>query len=100
MKAQGKFIFKSLERKDGGKFVNDKGVEVNYDASYQLKVDENKDGIINERKLKISQKNDKLIQKLMKFSPYDPIELICDIDFYGSNARVIPIDIVEDRNNK
>lgn len=100
MQAKGKFIFKSLERKDGGKFVNEKGQEVNYDASYQLKVDENKDGVINERKLKISQKNDILVQKLMKKNPYEPIELLCDIDFYGSVARVIPVDLIDNSNNK
>ena len=100
MQAKGKFIFKSLERKDGGKFVNEKGQEVNYDASYQLKVDENKDGVINERKLKISQKNDILVQKLMKKNPYEPIELLCDIDFYGSVARVIPVDLLDNSNNK
>jgi len=99
MQAVGKFIFKSLERKDGGKFTNERGQEVNYDASYQLKVDENKDGVINERKLKISQKNDVLIQKLMKKNPYEPIELLCDIDFYGSVCKVIPVDLI-DSNNK
>jgi len=99
MQARGKFIFKSLERKDGGKFTNERGQEVNYDASYQLKVDENKDGVINERKLKISQKNDVLIQKLMKKNPYEPIELLCDIDFYGSVCKVIPVDLI-DSNNK
>lgn len=100
MQAKGKFIFKSLERKDGGKFTNERGQEVNYDASYQLKVDENKDGVINERKLKISQKNDVLIQKLMKKNPYEPIELLCDIDFYGSVAKVIPVDLIDNSNNK
>lgn len=99
MQAKGKFIFKSLERKDGGKFTNERGQEVNYDASYQLKVDENRDGVINERKLKISQKNDILIQKLMKKNPYEPIELLCDIEFYGSVCKVIPVDLI-DSNNK
>jgi hypothetical protein len=100
MQAKGKFIFKSLERKDGGKFTNERGQVINYDASYQLKVDENKDGVINERKLKISQKNDLLIQKLMKKNPYDQIELLCDIEFYGSVAKVIPVDLVDNSNNK
>lgn len=99
MQAKGKFIFKSLERKDGGEFVNEKGQNVKFDASYQLKVDENNDGVINERKLKVSQKNDALIQKLMKKNPYDSIELICEIQMYGSMAKVIPVDLI-DSNNK
>ena len=99
MQAKGLFIFKSLEKKDGGKFTNERGQEVSYAESYQLKVDENNGGSINERKLKISKDNDVLIQKLMKKNPYDKIELLCDIQFYGSVARVIPVDLV-DGNNK
>lgn len=99
MQAKGTFIFKSLEKKDGGKFTNERGQEVNYAESYQLKVDENNGGSINERKLKISKDNDILIQKLMKKNPYDKIELLCDIQFYGSVAKVIPVDLV-DGNNK
>ncbi len=100
MQAKGNFIFKSLERKDGGEFVNEKGQNVKFDASYQLKVDENNDGVINERKLKISQKNDILIQKLMKKNPYEKIELLCDIQMYGSMAKVIPVDLIDNSNNK
>ena len=100
MQARGKFIFKSLERKDGGEFVNEKGQNVKFDASYQLKVDENNNGVISERKLKVSQKNDVLIQKLMKKNPYDPIELVCDIQMYGSMAKVIPVDLIDNSNNK
>lgn len=99
MQARGKFIFKSLERKDGGEFVNQNGQNVKFDASYQLKVDENNNGVINERKLKVSQKNDVLIQKLMKKNAYDPIELLCDIQMFGSTAKVIPVDLI-DSNNK
>ena len=99
MQSKGKFVFKSLEKKDGGKFINEKGQEVVYDSSYQLRIDENKNGVISERKLKVSQKNDILIQKLMKLQPYDKIELLCDIDFYGSVAKVIPVDLI-DSNNK
>lgn len=98
MQAVGKFIFKSLEKKDGGEFINERGQKVNYPESYQLKIDENKDGVINERKLKVSKDNDILVQKLMKKSPYDTIELKCEIEFYGSVAKVIPIDLVNSNN--
>ena len=74
MQAKGIFLFKSLERKDGGKFTNERGQLVDYAESYQLKVDENVNGVINERKLKVAINNDTLIQKLMKKQPYDKIE--------------------------
>ena len=100
MQAKGNFIFKSLELKDGGKFTNERGQIVDYPESYQLKVDEqSNDGSINERKLKISKNNDVLIQKLKKKQAYDRIELLCDVQFYGSIARVIPVDLI-DSNNK
>lgn len=99
MQAKGKFIFKSLTRKDGGKFINEKGKEISYDASYELKVDENNDGSISERKLKVDETNNVLIQKLSGKKPYEPIELICKIQMYGSMAKVIPVDLV-DSNNK
>lgn len=99
MQARGKFIFKSLTKKDGGKFTNERGQEVSYDESYELKVDENNDGSINERKLKVSKDNDVLIQKLYKKNVYEPIELICEVQMYGSMAKVIPVDLV-DSNNK
>lgn len=100
MQARGQFIFKCLERKDGGEFVNEKGQNVKFDASYQLKVDENNNGVINERKLKIPQKNDVLIQKLMKKNTYDSIELLCDVQLYNSMAKVIPVDLIDNSNNK
>ena len=100
MQAKGKFIFKCLERKEGGKFLNDKGQEINYGSSYQLRVDENNDGVISERKLKIPETNNVLVQKLMKKNPYDSIELLCDIQLYNSMAKVIPVDLIDNSNNK
>lgn len=100
MQARGKFIFKSLVKKDGGEFVNEKGQNVKFDASYELKVDENDNGVISERKLKVLQNNDVLVQKLMKKNPYEQIELLCDIKMYGSMAKVIPVDLIDNSNNK
>ena len=98
MQAIGKFIFKSLEKKQGGEFTNEKGQLVKYSESYQLKIDENKDGVISERKLKVLADNNTLVQKLMKKNAYDKIELLCDVEFYGSVAKVIPIDLVDSNN--
>ena len=46
MKTKGKFIFKGVKHRDGGKFVNQQGQEISYNDSYQVKfdeVDENKE---------------------------------------------------------
>lgn len=100
MQAIGDFIFKSLERKEGGSFENDKGQTINYNSSYSLKVDEIIEGSdVNERKLKVDEKNKVLIEKLKSKKLYEPIKLKCDVQFYGSVAKVIPVDLI-DSNNK
>lgn len=98
MKCRGEFVFKSIEKREGGSFTNDKGQSVNYDMAYLLKVDEVSQNGINERKLKIDKNNTVLLNKLQNVKPYDKINLICDVVLYGANAKVIPIDI--DSNNK
>lgn len=98
MKCKGEFVFKSVEKRDGGSFTNDKGQAVNYDMAYILKVDELTSEGIYERKLKIDKANSVLLSKLQNFKPYDKIILVCDVVLYGANARVIPVDI--DSNNK
>lgn len=98
MKCKGEFVFKSVEKRDGGSFTNDKGQAVNYDMAYVLKVDELTQNGIFERKLKIDKANSVLLNKLQSLKPYEKINLICDVVLYGANARVIPVDI--DSNNK
>lgn len=98
MKCKGEFVFKSVEKRDGGSFTNDKGQAVNYDMAYVLKVDELTQNGIYERKLKIDKANSVLLNKLQSLKPYEKINLICDVVLYGANAKVIPVDI--DSNNK
>lgn len=99
MRAIGEFVFKGLEEKAGGEFVNDKGQNIKYDGSYVLKVDEIQDDKINERKFKVDLKNTGLVDKLKKLKPYDKVTLECDIVIYQNSAKVVPIAIV-DSNNK
>ena len=51
MKCNGKFVFRGLGKKEGGEFINERGIKVKYDASYVLKLDEEIDGKAYERKL-------------------------------------------------
>ena len=98
MRCKGEFVFKSVDKREGGSFTNDKGQAVNYDMAYVLKVDEISENGIFERKLKIDKANSVLLSKLKNLKPYDKMNLICDVVLYGSNARVIPVDL--DSNNK
>ena len=64
MKATGKFVYKSLEKRGSGEFKNDKGEVVKYGDDYILKVDEKHDGKIDQRKFKVDKNNLSLINQL------------------------------------
>lgn len=98
MQCKGDFIYKSVEKREGGTFTNGNGQDINYDMAYILKVDEVTQNGIYERKLKIDKSNNTLLTKLGQLKPYDHITLLCDIVLYGANARVIPIDLVNSNN--
>ena len=83
MKCQGKFKFKSLTKKDGGSFTNNKGQVITYRPSFSLKVDELTENGIFERIFKISE-DSPLLNSLVNFKPYDDIVLDFDVKFYAS----------------
>lgn len=100
MKAYGKFIYKSLEKRDGGEFTNSNGQKIKYDDSYVLKVDENVDGAINERKLKVDKNNVGLVNQLKDIKSYCEIELECDVQLYQNSCKLIPVRLITNSNNK
>lgn len=95
MRCQGEFVFKSIERREGGAFTDDKGRDIKFDPAYVVKVDELLNGKINERKLKFPIDNANLYNKLVKLDTYTKIKMVFDVTFYGLNSqpRVIPIDL-------
>lgn len=98
MKCQGKFIFKGIEKRAGGEFVDAQGRNVKYDESYQLKLDEKTEKGIYERRLKVSKDNMLLVQKLEQLEAYTEIELTCEVNFYGNRITVVPVDLVDSYN--
>ena len=98
MKAYGKFIYKSLEKRDGGEFVNSNGQKIKYDESYVLKIDENVDGKIDERKLKVDKNNIGLLNQLKDLRPYHEIELECDVQLYQNSCKLIPVRLTNSNN--
>lgn len=93
MKSVGEFVFKGIEERAGGEFVNDKGQAIKYDGSYILKVDEKTEKGIYERKLKIAKDNMALVNKLKGIEVYTPIKVECEFAFYGNKVTVIPTDL-------
>ena len=99
MKCVGEFIFKGIEKRDGGEFVNPQGQTIKYDESYILKVDEKTEKGIYERRLKISKENTSLIEKFKSLKDYQAIKIGCEVNFYGNKVTVIPVELF-DSNNK
>lgn len=101
MKCQGIFVFKSLEHVDKGSFVNGNGQTVDYSGSYKLNVDEWNEGKLNQLKLKVPENSTELVNQLRLLKPYQEINLECDVRFYNSVPRVVPIAFKKiDSNNK
>lgn len=100
MKCQGKFKYKGLTKRDAGVFKNDKGQEISYKESYALKVDEvTENGTINERIFKIAT-DSVLVPQLMNKELYSDITLDFEIMLYNSGAKIVPVGLVTNSNNK
>jgi len=93
MKARGKFIFKELQKKDGGSFTNAQGQVIKYDEKYVLKVDEKTaDKGIQELTFKVA-KDSVLVPDLLKIEEYTEIILDFDIIISQTSTRIVPIAI-------
>ena len=100
MECKGLFVFKSLILRPAGTFKDAEGKDIEYPASYILKVDqieENDD--VNERKFKVNTKDKELINKLSQFKIYDNIVLIFKITLYTSKMSMSLIDVSDDIEN-
>lgn len=90
MKGTGEFMYKSIEAREGGKFTNDKGQEINYDACYQLNCD---DLETNSVKFKVLTKDKELVETFRSFKPYTKVKIDFDIVIKNNNCKIIPIAV-------
>lgn len=95
MKCVSEFIFKSLEQRPAGKFINDRGENVDYPQSFVMKVDEATEKGINEHKFKFPIENTELANKLFKLQAYTKIMLEFEVVLYGSQARITPTNLID-----
>ena len=86
-------VFKSVTTREGGEFTNDKGQVIKYDPSFVIKFDDNSNGDIVERRLKFPTTNKALKHKLDELDAYSKICLVCNVELYSSNAKLIPVDV-------
>lgn len=93
MNCRGIVIFKGIEKREGGVFKNDKGQDINYNASYLIKFDEDINGNINERKLKFPASNLVLFDKFKEIKPYTKVNLSCDVVISNTICKLIPTNV-------
>lgn len=93
MLCKGTLIFKSIDKKEGGTFKNDKGQDVNYDSSYIIKVDEVKGKDVNERKFKFPQTNKVLFESFSEIEPYTKVDITFDVEINTKTCKLVPVDV-------
>ena len=93
MECKERFVFKTIEKRGAGAFKNEKGETVEYPEAYILKVDENKDGKINERKFRISSNRAYLADKLREVAPYEDIDVTFDVLVHLNGVRLEVLDV-------
>ncbi|MCX4302488.1 MAG: hypothetical protein OSJ66_00520 [Clostridia bacterium] len=94
MKTEGIFTFRGAEAKDGGEFEID-GKLIKYKPSTVVKFDEEVNGKVFERTVKVSNDNVELLTKLNQIKLYSPVMVSFDINFYGSKIVLSLLDIVQ-----
>lgn len=95
MYCKGVVMYKGIEKREGGTFKNDRGLDVNYDSSYVVKFDEIIENKINERKLKFPTSNKILYDKFASIRPYTQVEVVCNVVLMQNACRLVPIDVNE-----
>ena len=96
MLCKGTLIFKSINKREGGTFKNDKGQDINYDSSYIIKVDEVKGKDVNERKFKFPQTNKVLYDKFVDIEPYTKVDITFDVIISTNTCKLVPVDVTTD----
>lgn len=98
MQSKGKFIYKSLLKREGGTFTNEKGQNVNYNEAYILKCDEFVDGQIYERKFRFPSTNTSLYNKFNNIQAYTPLLITFDVILGDNRVSLTPVDIEKAEN--
>ena len=93
MKCQGKFKFRGLVKKDGGKFTNNQGQEISYNESYALKLDEETENGVYERSFKVAIDNP-IVPALAQKKLYEDIVIECDVTIYNTRVSLVPVSVI------
>jgi len=93
MKCKGEFIFRGIERKDGGNFINEKGETISYKPSFRVKVDEQTERGLIERTFKLAEEDVQLANDFRVLDNYQKIIITFDVVLYGTKVSLVPEDV-------
>ena len=93
MKCQGKFIYRGLEKKEAGEFINKEGQKIEYPAKYILKLDEVGMEGVEERCFKVAI-DSSFVAKAIATKVYEEVTIEFEIQFSKTGTvSLIPADI-------
>lgn len=93
MVCSGNFIFKCIEKKDGGEFVNQQGQKITFEPTYQIKTDEVLDGKTEERIFKFKASNKVLAEEFKNLGIYDKVKIVFNVELYKNSVKLVPCEV-------
>ena len=97
MKCEGNFIYKGIEERKGGEFTNERGQVIQFDTAYKITLDEIINGKAVTRTFTFPKNNIELANKFKKLKLYNNILVGFDILISKSNIKLVPFDLVYEK---
>lgn len=94
MKCEGNFIYKGIEKRQGGEFTNERGQVIKYDDAFKITLDEVNEGKVITRTFTFSKNNTELENKFKSLKLYDNIVVAFDVVISRNNVKLVPFDMI------
>ena len=97
MKCEGNFVYKGIEERKGGEFTNERGQVIKFDPAFKLTLDEINNGKVETRTFTFSKNNTELYDKFKDLKLYSEIIVAFDVVISRSNVKLVPFDMVYEK---
>lgn len=97
MKCEGNFIYKGIEERKGGEFTNERGQVIQFDTAYKITLDEINNGKVLTRNFTFPKNNIELANKFKDLKLYSNILVGFDVLISKNNVKLVPFDMVYEK---
>ena len=97
MKCEGNFVYKGIEERKGGEFTNEIGQVIKYDPAFKITLDEINGSKVETRFFTFPIKNTELADKFKSLKLYSDIIVAFDIVISKKNLKLIPYDLIYEK---